>query len=180
MKLKTLQTILILTGLLMVRLQAGAGPVTGLTNAPACIQLRDQFNALQKLSFPTTNLTLLTIADRKGSKQIPGWVKPVTERFGRRVEICGIADMSSVPRPLRGLVRTQFRALQSYPVMLDWTGDAVHAFAYQPGQADILLLDQDGKILYRTRGQAAEQSVQDLCNVIGQALPVEKTKTPAK
>ncbi|MGA3269252.1 MAG: hypothetical protein ABSE16_20850 [Verrucomicrobiota bacterium] len=40
------------------------------TSAPSSIQLHDQFDAPQKLSFPATDVTLLTIADKKGSEHI--------------------------------------------------------------------------------------------------------------
>jgi len=169
--MKPLQTILIAIIASLSCFSTNAGSTAApLTNAPACIQLRDQFNALETLSFPNTNITLLTIADGKGSEQIPGWVKPVKQRFDARIDIRGIADMSCVPRPLRGLVRTQFRAVQSYPVMLDWTGEAVKVFAYKPGKADILVLDRKGKILYRTSGNANEQSIQDLFSTLDQSL----------
>src|SRR5262245_55572096 len=89
------------------------------TNAPACIELADQFEQLQKLAFPNTNVTVLLLADRKGSAQIPGWVEPVSKRFGKRVEVRGIADVSAVPRLLRGSVRLTFRKDFTYPVMMD-------------------------------------------------------------
>lgn len=179
--MKTLRSILIITTTLLAFCKTDAGPaMTMVSNAPACIELHDQFNALQKLSFPTTNITLLTIADGRGSEQISGWVKPVKQRFDDRIDIRGIADMSCVPHLLRGLVRTQFRAVQHYPVMLDWTGDAVDDFAYQPGKADILVLDRDGKILYRARGKATESAIQHLCDTIEQALSAEKPAIPAK
>ncbi|MEK7781867.1 MAG: hypothetical protein AAB370_10255, partial [Verrucomicrobiota bacterium] len=74
--------------LVALSIQAGT-----LTNAPACIELPDQFEKPQKLSFPKTNLTVLTIADRKGSEQIAAWVEPVAKKFGTRVDVRGIADV---------------------------------------------------------------------------------------
>ena len=38
------------------------------TNAPACIELRDQFDSPQRLTFPATNLVVLTIADKTGAE----------------------------------------------------------------------------------------------------------------
>lgn len=179
--MKIIRTILIMTATLLASAKTYANPATNtVTNAPACIELRDQFNALEKLSFPTTNITLLTIADAKGSEQIAGWVKPVKRRFGAGVDIRGIADMSCVPRPLRGLVRTQFRAVQHYPVMLDWTGDAVNAFDYTPGKADILVLNRNGKILYRSSGKANDRAITNLCEAITQALAAQAPETPAQ
>ena len=179
--MKKFQTMFIIITAFLHGLRANAGLAAApVTNAPACLQLRDQFNTWQKLSFPTTNITVLTIADGRGSEQIPGWVKPVKQRFDGRVDIRGIADMSDVPGPLRGLVQTQFRVVQHYPVMLDWTGNAVNAFDYTPGKADILVLGCHGKILYRRGGKANEQAIQELCGVIERALSAETFPIPAK
>ncbi|MGO8696615.1 MAG: hypothetical protein ACLQVY_02705 [Limisphaerales bacterium] len=150
------------------------------TNAPPLIELRDQFDAPQKLSFPTTNVTLLTIADKKGSVQIAAWITPLRQRFGTNIDIRGMADVSKVPRALQGLVRTRFQALLTYPVMMDWSGGAVSAFTYVPGQANVLVLDGGGQILMRISGKADTKSLQNLCVAINRALVNrrEKPSTP--
>ena len=140
------------------------------TNAPSSIALHDQFDAPQTLSFPATNVTLLTIADKKGSEQIAGWVAPLKQRFGKRIDIRGLADVSTVPRPLRGMVRTRFRKSQTYPVMMDWSGEALKAFTYVPDKANVLVLDGHGQILKRVSGEASPEAVEDLCATIDRAL----------
>ena len=150
------------------------------TNAPSWIELHDQFDAPQTLSFPTTNVTLLTIADKKGSEQIAGWVTPLKQRFGKRIDIRGLADVSTVPRPLRGIVRRKFQRLQTYPVMLDWSGDVVKAFTYVPDNANVLVLDAHGQILKRISGQANPKTVQDLCSAIDLALVKRPDKLSAQ
>jgi hypothetical protein len=140
------------------------------TNAPARIVLNDQFEVPQTLSFPSTNITLLTIADHKGSEQIAGWIAPVKQKYGARLDIRGIADLSPVPRLLRGMIRKQFQKAQSYPVMLDWSGDAVNAFTYVPDQVNVLVIDESGKILIRLTGAANDAALQKLYEVIDRAL----------
>jgi hypothetical protein len=151
-------------------LQATAGETgCGLpTNAPATISLRDQFDAPQTFCFPTTNIFFFTIADKKGSEQIAGWVAPVKERFNERVVIGGIADVSAVPRPLRGLVRKRFRQAQSHPVMLDWTGATVKAFGCVSDQVNVFVVDGEGRILKRAVGPASEAKLRDLFSVLDQ------------
>jgi hypothetical protein len=172
---------LISQGLLVVATVLGAGaqsaPPTLPTNAPALIELHDQFDAPQKLSFPSTNVTLLTIADRKGSEQIAGWIAPLRQRFGTNIDIRGIADVSTVPRALQGLVRSRFQGLLNYPVMMDWSGRAVSAFTYVPGQAIVFVLDGSGQILKRIRGKASNKAVQDLCETINNALSNQRDKS---
>jgi hypothetical protein len=163
-----------LTSLLGLVLVAGAAagqdPCSVPTNAPARIELRDQFDKPRVLTFPTTNLIFLTIADKAGSEQIAAWIAPVNKRFREAVVIEGIADVSAVPRPLRGWVRRKFQKAQSHPVMLDWSGEKVKAFAPEPGRANIFVLDYDGKILKRLSGVATTECVSSVCDVIQEAL----------
>ena len=164
-----------MTCLVAFGIQAGT-----LTNAPACIELPDQFEKPQKLSFPNTNLTVLTLADRKGSEQIAGWVEPVAQRFGTRVAVRGIADVSAVPRLLRGTVRSAFRKEQSYPVMMDWSGKEVAKFAPKENVTTVLLIDGQGKILRRYEGVAKKAEVEELCKLIQEMLPQQEIKVAAK
>lgn len=151
-----------------------------LTNAPSCIELPDQFEKLQKLSFPNTNITVLTLADRKGSEQIAGWVEPVAHQFGARVAVHGIADVSAVPRLLRGTVRSAFRKEQSHPVMMDWSGQEVAKFAPKENVTTVLLMDGQGKILRRYEGVAKQADVEELCKVIQELLLKQEIKVAAK
>jgi hypothetical protein len=128
--------------------------------------LHDQFGAPQILVFPTTNITVLTIADRKGSEQISAWVLGIKRRFANGFNIRGLADVSAVPGPLHSLVRRKFQRVQAYPVMMDWTGDAVKRFSYTRGKANLLVLDTRGRIAKRYCGEATPQLIEDLSAVI--------------
>ena len=156
--------------LLLMREVVAQTCVVAVTNVPAKIELSDQFEAKQSLVFPTTNLTFLVIADKTGSEQLAAWVAPVKEKFGNSVAIVGIADVSAVPRPMRGMVRKKFKKAQAYPVMLDWSGDTVKQFAISPNQANVLLVDYRGNILKRMTGKATAAAIKELCETIEQNL----------
>ena len=168
--MKQLVSLLLVTLAIGVSAAPNSEPSFTPTNAPSSIELHDQFDAPQTLSFPTTNVTLLTIADKKGSEQIAGWVTPLKQRFGKRIDIRGLADVSTVPRPFRGMVRKNFQRLQTHPVMLDWSGEVVKAFTYMPDNANVLVLDARGQILKRISGEVNPKAVQDLCAAIDRAL----------
>ncbi len=159
-------------------LMANAAPLNPLaalvTNAPACIDLPDQFEVRHKLTFPATNLLLLTIADHEGSKQVASWVAPVHSRYGPRVAISGIAAVSAVPGWLRGVVRRQFRQQQSYPVLLDWSGATVKAFASAPDCVNVFVVDEQGRILNRFTGEAQARNLAALYSTIDLALAGNK------
>jgi hypothetical protein len=178
--MKQIFAILLLTGVLIANAAPPVEPAKVPTRVPAIIELNDQFDAPQKISFPTTNITLLTIADRSGSDQIAGWVTPVKKQFDKRVDIRGIADMSSVPGPLRGFIRKKFQKAQTYPVMMDWVGATVKAITYVPEKANVLVLDGRGKILLRISGAADEKQIKELCEVIEHALAERDKPVSAK
>ncbi len=126
------------------------------TNVSACIELHDQYDAPQKLSFPTTNITVLTIADRKGSSQVDGWIAALKLRYSGRIDLRGLADVGGVPGFLQGNIRRRFQETRRYPVMMDWSGKVCAQFGYRPGLANILVLGKDGRILGRFAGAAVE------------------------
>ena len=68
------------------------------------------------------------------------------------------------------MVRMKFQKSQTYPVMMDWSGEAVKAFTYVPDKANVLVLDGRGQILKRISGEANPKAVQDLCAAIDRAL----------
>jgi len=150
------------------------------TNAPSRIKLRDQFDALRILTFPNTNLTLLTVADKAGSEQLEAWVVPIKERFPEGLVIEGIADVSAVPGPLRGLVRRRFQKAQSHSVMLDWSGDTVKRFSISANQANVLLVDGQGNILKRMTGKATEEAIKELSETIEQHLSETRKQIEAR
>lgn len=151
-----------------------------LTNAPARIELPDQYEKTQRLVFPNTNITILTLADRKGCEQIPSWVTPISKRFGKRVNVQGIADVSAVPRLLRGSVRGAFRRDITYPVMLDWSGTTIQLFAPKADVTTVLVIAGDGRIVRQYEGAASPIQLEEICAMIEKMLSERDGKVTAK
>jgi len=155
-----------------------------IAKAPPSIKLHDQYDAAQFLSFPATNVVVLTIAGKKGSEQIDAWVAALRPRYGRRIEIRGLADVAGVPGFLQGKVRKKFQESRSYPVMLDWTGDVCASFGFQPGVANVLVIARNGTILARVAGPVHESGLKELSQGIDTALtdpapaPINSTAKP--
>jgi len=150
----------LLAALVMFPSFALAGELPNLpAKAPALTELRDQYDAPQTLSFPATNIVLLTIADRKGSEQIDGWVAALKTRYAGRVEMRGLADFTGVPSLWRSKVRKKFQEKRAYPVMLDWFGTNCAQFGFQPGVPNVLLIARDGMILERFSGPPGEAAL---------------------
>lgn len=180
--MKILRSILIAIIGLFPGLDAGALEAVGLpTNAPARIELRDQFDLPQELTFPTTNVTLLTIADKKGSAQVEAWIEALKPRFSNRIVIRGIADVRGAPVIMHGRIRKAFQESRKHPVMIDWTGNVCALFGYKKGEANILLMDRSGRIEARYTGVATASTVAKASAVLDKmlsAVPEPKPKTP--
>jgi hypothetical protein len=133
-------------------------------------ELKDQYNQVSSYRFPKAKLTILIFGDRKGSEQIEGWVRPLWDRYQDRVDQKGVAVLSAVPSFMRPIIRTMFRSKVKYSVLLDWTGDVATAYAYQSGRANLILIDQQGKIVLRLMGPAGNDGLQQLYARIDQLL----------
>jgi hypothetical protein len=140
-------------------------------NQVGSFELNDQHGQPHHYRFPKTNLSFVAVADRKGSTQIDAWVRPLKQRYGTKIDIDGVADVSAVPRLLRGMVTGKFRKTMDYPVMLDWTGTVCRQFAYRNGQVNVFALDRQGKILNRWAGPANEKTLRELFAELDRAKP---------
>ena len=147
-----------------------AGSSSLATKAPASIELSDQYGVLQKLNFPTTTMTLLTIADRKGSEQIDGWISLLKPRYGDRINLRGIADVGGAPSLVHGMIRKKFQETRKYPVMLDWSGQISTQLGYKKNVANILIIGCDGSILGRISGAATDSNRAAVLEIVDKSL----------
>ena len=147
-------------------------PGTPTNSGPALapFELHDQYDIPHKISFPATNVTVMTVADKKGSEQIDGWIAPLKERYGGRIDIKGVADMSKVPGLLRSMVREQFKKRRTYPVMLDWDGPVARGFNYHKDEANVYVIDRDGHVTGHFMGATNEIVLSALFGAVDRAL----------
>jgi hypothetical protein len=143
-----------------------AASLTPTIKRVGAFELKDQYDTVCSMSFPKTNLTILTIADQKGSDQVQGWVKPLKERYNQRIDISGIADMGAVPALLRGLVQSKFKKTCTYPVMLDWSGLVAKSFGYEKNQVSLLVINRDGTVLKQWSGEMDDRSLESAFETI--------------
>ena len=54
--------------------------------------------------------------------------------------------------------------------MMDWTGEVCASFTYQPGVADIFVVDREGKVVHRISDAATEEKLQACYAVIDALL----------
>ena len=138
--------------------------------------LSDQNSVFRRYSFPKEKVTAMTVADRAGSEQLEPWIRSLYERYGTRIDIDGVADVSMVPKSLHGVVRALFRSRLTDSVMLDWDGSVVKRLQSEPGVANIYVIDHGGSILKRITGPANATSEQELFRIIDRAVGDNRTR----
>jgi hypothetical protein len=133
-------------------------------------ELRDQYGNTEAYRFPNGRVNVLIFGDRKGSGQIESWVRPLYERYQNRVNIKGIAALSSVPSFARGMVTRIFKSQVKYSVLLDWTGGVTKSYGYEAGKANVFVVGPSGEILLRINGAATPQGLDQVKAQVSHAL----------
>jgi len=148
-----------------------AATPNSLYDQAAVFQLQDQYEREHSYCFPRSKVSVLVFADREGSEQIEGWVRPLYGRYQDTIDIHGVANLKGVPAFAQGLVRKIFRKSLQYPVMLDWSGDVAKSYASQSGMANLILLNKEGAITFRITGASNQEKLQQCFNAIDRLLP---------
>lgn len=114
--------------------------------------------------------TVVVISDRSGSDNTSKWTEPLHERFKDRVQFVAIADVSSVPGFIKGLVRGKFKDAFSNSILLDWEGDVCEYYAMQSGLPNVLFIDAKGVVRLHTWGKGASDHVSAFATNLQQIL----------
>ena len=130
------------------------------------ISLTDQHSQPHVFAFPQPGVSVLTVADRKGSEQIEAWVRALKTRYPTNLPVEGVADVSSVPAPLRPFIRKKFRDAFAHPVMLDWKGSMVKQLRPARDVANVYALNTNGLVLLHLRGAANATNLAKLFAVL--------------
>ena len=112
---------LLIAALVSLHVAAPAAPLAKITD----FELTDQDEKLRTYRFPKAKVTVMTVADHKGSEQLAPWIQRIRDRYETRIDIDGVADVSIVPKILHGMIRDTFRKKLTYSVMLDWDGNVL-------------------------------------------------------
>ncbi|ETW98208.1 MAG: hypothetical protein ETSY1_19780 [Candidatus Entotheonella factor] len=137
--------------------------------APA-FTLKDQHQTSHHYQFPRPKISVLIFADYAGSTQLENWIRPLYDRYRETIAIDGVADLSKVPKLIRGMVRAAFRDRLARPVMLDWSGAVSTDYHYQKGEANLFVIDPSGHILLKVIGAASHDKLQRIQNAIDRQL----------
>jgi hypothetical protein len=143
-----------------------AAPVEKLAD----FDLTDQDAKPRSYRFPKAKVTVMTVADHKGSKQLAPWIKRIYDRYEKRIDIDGVADVSMIPKLFHNLFREAFRKQITRSVMLDWGGSVVNQFGYAKGVANIYVVDRGGRILKHVAGPVTDAAEGEVNRVIDRVI----------
>jgi hypothetical protein len=93
--------------------------------------------------------------DREGSKYNSVWGKAIHDslnqkNFTSQVDFLPIADLRGVPFFLKGFVKGKFPKNSARWILLDWKGQFAETYHFKQERSNILIFDQDGKLVYQT------------------------------
>ena len=152
--------------LLAIGTAVAASPLQELAN----FELTDQNAMTRSYRFPKAKVTAMTVADHRGSDQLEPWIEKLYDRYEKRIDIDGVADVSMIPKPFHGMFCEVFRKRLAYSVMLDWGGSVVKRFGYEKGVANIYVIDRRGRILKQVTGPVNDDVEQELFRTIDRAI----------
>lgn len=124
--------------------------------------LKDQFGVETAYKFPREKVSILTIGDKEGAEQLEAWIRPLAEKYGDKIELHGVAELSAVPGIAKGIVRNIIKKKSSHSVMLDWSGDVSKSYGFKKDSANLFLIDKQGNIISRQTGAATPAQLQAL------------------
>ena len=133
-------------------------------------ELTDQDAKTRSYRFPKAKVTVMTVADHKGSDQLAPWIQALYDRYRKRIDIDGVADVSMIPELFHGMFREAFRKKLTYSVMFDWEGSVVKEFGYTKGVANIYVIDRSGRIVQQVTGAMRETAARELFDQIDRVL----------
>ncbi len=126
------------------------------------IELEDQFKKKVSHNFPKDKWSVIFVAGRKGADQIEPWAKAIYEGYGDSVEQIGVADVSTVPAPIRGLIRAVFRKTVDYPILMDWEGKVTQKLGYKSGLVRLFVVSPSGTIQFEVDGPLTKSRKEQL------------------
>jgi hypothetical protein len=125
-------------------------------------ELVDQYGKTRCYHFPKTMTSLVAVSDRKGAGQLAPWIQSIHDRYRERIDIDGVADVSTIPKLLRPMLTEFFKSQLAYSVMLDWDGSLVSQFGYKKNVANLYLIDRSGHIVRQVSGEVNDKALSAL------------------
>lgn len=141
-------------------------------------ELEDQFGRRYDSSEFVDRRLIVIGGDREASNDTRAWAQEARKLVDAEtyqeasVEIIRVADLRAVPAGFRGLVAKKMRRNYETPVLMDWQGVVADRFEFQPGLANVVIVDELGVVhLLLQAMQPQPQQVDQLKHVLAALGP---------
>jgi hypothetical protein len=121
--------------------------------------LRDQHDNTHYWTSFKGKPTIIILSDRAGSDFVDNWVKPLQKSLGSKVKFVPVAEVSSAPGFVHGLIRSGIRDKYNYPLYLDWDGDTYKYYQCKAEVPNLYFVGSDEKIAITTSGKGTKNEV---------------------
>ena len=132
-------------------------------------ELEDQFGDQYSTADFEGKPVIVIGSDRAGRQESRVWAQTVGKLIETdvalqgRAEILRIADLRGVPGFLKGTVTKQLRRGLETPILLDWDGQVVGFYDFQPEIANVVLVNGDGAVILRIESREPHsEEIEDL------------------
>jgi hypothetical protein len=134
------------------------------------IRLEDQHGVRHEVRFPRERPVYIVASTRSGTGKVGGWVKPVVEKYGDKVEIFGLADVRGIPQMFRGAVRLLIRDGTPWPVLMDWEAQAIPGLCTPGANIEVMVVEPDGRVRFRHAGESSPEGLERVFQVLDEIL----------
>jgi hypothetical protein len=121
--------------------------------------LRDQHDNTHYWTSFKGKPTIIILSDRAGSDFVDNWVKPLQKALGSKVKFVPVAEVSSAPGFVHGMIRSGIRDKYNYPLYLDWEGDTYKYYQCKAEVPNLYFIGSDEKIAITTAGKGTKNEV---------------------
>jgi hypothetical protein len=121
--------------------------------------LRDQHDNTHYWTSFKGKPTIIILSDRAGSDFVDNWVKPLQKALGSKVKFVPVAEVSSAPGFVHGMIRSGIRDKYNYPLYLDWEGDTYRYYQCKAEVPNLYFVGSDEKIAITTAGKGTKNEV---------------------
>lgn len=98
-------------------------------------------------------VAVVIAANDAHGREMPAWEDPVAGKFGGKVALVRLMDLSGLPRFARAFAKARIRQeMKGDSLALDWNGSVFRAFGFDPARVNAAIVDSHGILKLRAAG----------------------------
>lgn len=119
-------------------------------------EMEDQFRNSHSHADFLGRVLVVIGSDREGASAAENWGKALSqslkpEKDSGRLSLVGLSNLKGVPFFLKDYVRGKFSQNEGEWALLDWKGMFAESYGFIAGNANVLVFDKEGVLVYQTQ-----------------------------